>query len=110
VEILNAKNPQERSFIEEKIIDVQLEKSRLNREKSINLLNKGVLLYFSFTFLAIVGFINGYINHNFLNILITMGLCTLLIGTVPYLYNMRKEEKSLDNLYENLKKMERGEK
>ena len=98
-----------RAFIEEKLIDVQLEKSRLNREKSINLLNKGVLMYFSFTFLAIVGFINGYINHTFLNILITMGLCTLLIGTIPYLFNMRKEEKSLDELYKNLKSMERGE-
>ena len=96
-----------RAFIEEKLIDVQLEKSRLNREKSINLLNKGVLMYFSFTFLAIVGFINGYINQHFLNILITMGLCTLLVGTIPYIYNMSKEEKSLDEIYADLKKMEK---
>lgn len=106
---MKKKSQMNKSFIEEKLIDVQLEKSRLNREKSINLLNKGVLMYFSFTFLAIVGFINGYIGKNFLNILISMGLCTLLIGTIPYLYDMRKEEKSLDEIYKNLKKMERGE-
>ncbi|MEM3690759.1 MAG: hypothetical protein QXZ40_03485, partial [Candidatus Micrarchaeia archaeon] len=64
--------------LEKKIVDVQLEKSRLNREKSINLLNKGILLYFSFTFLALVGFVNNYIGYSLLNLLIIMGLCTLL--------------------------------
>jgi len=93
--------------IEKKIIDVNLEKSRLNRERSTNLLDKGLLLYFSFTFLAIVGFVNRLIPYTLLNLLIIMGILTLLIGAVPYIIGMSAEEKRLNELNERLLRIEK---
>ena len=86
------------------VIDLEVEKSRLNREKSMLVMNKSLILYFAFMFVAVLGFINGYINRTLLNVLIVMGLCVLIIGTVPYVRTMHYEEKRLDNLIQRLTK------
>ncbi|MBI4738324.1 hypothetical protein HY772_01965 [Candidatus Woesearchaeota archaeon] len=86
------------SSVEQSIINLEVEKSRINREKSILVMNKSLVLYFVFMFVAILGFINGYINRTLLNVLIVMGLCVLIIGTVPYVKTMHEEEKRLNEL------------
>ena len=86
------------SSVEQSIINLEVEKSRINREKSILVMNKSLVLYFVFMFVAIIGFINGYIGRTMLNVLIVMGLCVLLIGTVPYVKTMYFEEKRLNDL------------
>ncbi|MFH1408799.1 MAG: hypothetical protein ABIH34_02740 [Nanoarchaeota archaeon] len=91
------------SDVDNKIIDVEVEKSRLNREKSMLVLNKSMFLYFTFLFVGVIGFINGYLNRAFLNILILMGLFVLAIGTVPYINTMYKEEKHLSQIIDALK-------
>ncbi len=106
---MSKKNSDKRNQIEEKIIDIEIEKSRLNREKSIMVLDKAVFLYFSFLFIAVIGFVNQYISRNFLNVLIGMGLCVLIIGTLPYITIMSKEEKNLDKIINTLKRMEGGD-
>lgn len=83
---------------QKEIILLEVEKSRLNREKSMLVMNKSLILYFVFMFVAVLGFINGYINRTLLNILIIMGLCVLIIGTVPYVKTMHDEEQRLNNL------------
>lgn len=80
------------------VIELEVEKSRLNREKSILVMNKSLILYFSFMFVAVLGFINNYISRILLDVLIIMGLCVLIIGTVPYIRTMHAEEKRLDDL------------
>ena len=80
------------------IIILEVEKSRLNREKSMLVMNKSLILYFVFMFVAVLGFINGYINRTLLNVLIVMGLCVLIIGTVPYVKTMHAEEQRLNDL------------
>ena len=89
---------------EKEIIDLEVEKSRLNREKSMLVMNKGLILYFAFMFIAVIGFINGYLTQTLLNILIVMGLLVLIIGTVPYVKTMHEEEERLNNLIQGLKK------
>ncbi|MBN2567405.1 hypothetical protein JXB02_04960 [Candidatus Woesearchaeota archaeon] len=89
--------------VQEKIIDLEIEKSKLNREKSMLVLNKAIFLYFSFLFVGVVGFINGYLNKGLLNLLILMGLCVLVIGVVPYIRTMHHEERSLEALIAGLK-------
>jgi hypothetical protein len=86
------------------IIDLEVEKSRLNREKSMLVMNKSLILYFCFMFVAVLGFINHYINRTLLNVLIVMGLCVLIIGTVPYVRTMHAEEKRLNDLIERFTK------
>ena len=89
---------------QKEIIDLEVEKSRLNREKSMLVMNKGLILYFAFMFIAVIGFINGYLSQTLLNILIVMGLLVLIIGTVPYVKTMHEEEERLNNLIKGLKK------
>ena len=86
------------------VIDLEVEKSRLNREKSILVMNKSLILYFAFMFVAVLGFINQYINRTLLNVLVIMGLCVLIIGTVPYVRTMHSEEKRLNDLIDRLTK------
>ena len=88
------------------IIDLEVEKSRLNREKSMLVMNKGIILYFAFMFIAVVGFINAYLSQTLLNVLIVMGLLVLIIGTVPYIKTMHEEEDRLNSLISSLKKQD----
>ena len=94
--------------IEREIIDLELEKSRIDREKSMLVLNKGLFLYFCFLFVAVVGFVNGFLSKNLLNILIIMSLAVIVIATLPYIRTMHKEERRLVNLIEHLKAKKRG--
>jgi len=87
----------------DKMVDVVIEKSRINREKSMLVLNKSLLLYFTFLFVGVIGFVSGYVSKFLLNILILMGLCVLIIGTLPYIRIMHEEEVRLDNLLAELK-------
>ncbi|MEM4337124.1 MAG: hypothetical protein QXG86_03915 [Candidatus Woesearchaeota archaeon] len=92
------------SAIEKEIIEIEVEKSRLNREKAMLVLNKSLFMYFCFLFVGIIGFINLYISKNLLNILIVGGLVVLIIGTIPYVQTMNKEEKKLNSIIESLRK------
>ncbi len=85
------------------IIDLEIEKSKLNREKSMLVLNKSLLLYFTFLFTAVVGFVGNYIDRYLFNVLVIMGLCVLIIGIVPYIKTMRYEEKNIDDLIDKLR-------
>ncbi|MDP2750808.1 MAG: hypothetical protein Q8O89_08310 [Nanoarchaeota archaeon] len=94
---------QKLSDIARAIIDLEIEKSKLNREKSMLVLNKSLLLYFTFLFTAVVGFVGDYIDKSLFNILILMGLCVLIIGIIPYIKTMRHEESNIDELIKTLK-------
>jgi hypothetical protein len=90
--------------LNKQVIELEVEKSRLNREKSMLVMNKSLILYFCFMFVAVLGFINGYIGRTLLNVLIVMGLCVLIIGTVPYVKTMHSEELRLDDLIRRVSK------
>ena len=90
--------------VNKEVINLEVERSRLNREKSMLVMNKSLILYFAFMFVAVLGFVNGYINRTLLNVLVVMGLCVLIIGTVPYVKTMHSEEKRLNELLQRLTK------
>ena len=96
------------SPIDKEIIELELEKSRIDREKSMLVLHKGLFLYFCFLFVAVMGFINGYLSKDLLNILIIMSLCVIIIATLPYIKTMHKEEKRLETLIDDLKAKKRA--
>lgn len=95
------------TIIEKEIIEVEVEKSRLNREKAMLVLNKSLFIYFLFLFVAIIGFINSFISKNMLNILIVVGLIVLVIGSVPYVQTMHSEELKLNNIIDELRRKAR---
>ncbi len=89
---------------QKELINLELERSRLNREKSVLILNKALFLYFCFLFVGVIGFVNGYITPTYLNILIVLALIALIIGIFPYISVMYKEEKKLDKLISIVKR------
>lgn len=90
------------------VTSVMLEQSRMNREKSLLVLDKALLMYFSFIFVGVVGFVGGYFDAKFLNIMIVMSFGVLAVGVVPYIVTMQKEEKRLKSLLINNKRGREG--
>ncbi|MBI2133756.1 hypothetical protein HYU11_03685 [Candidatus Woesearchaeota archaeon] len=86
------------------LINLEIERSKINREKSRLVLDKALMLYFSFLILGILGFINGYVTPKILNLMILMSFGVLVVGITPYFITMRKEEKNLDNLIRNARR------
>ncbi|MBI4438401.1 hypothetical protein HY640_00550 [Candidatus Woesearchaeota archaeon] len=87
-----------KSFNANVLVNLEIEKSKLSREKSIILLDKALMLYFLFLFVGIMGFINGYIKASVLNALVLMSFGVLVVGIIPYWITMKKEEKKLESL------------
>ena len=88
--------------IEKQIIQLELEKSRLSREKGMIILNKSTYLYFTFMFIGVIGFLNHYLSSAMLNFIIVMGLIALVVGTLPYIFAAHKEQKNLTTILNNL--------
>ncbi|MBW2999991.1 hypothetical protein KY339_04925 [Candidatus Woesearchaeota archaeon] len=93
--------------IDRELIDLEIERSRLDREKSMLILNKGMFLYFAFLFVGVIGFINGYLSKALLNVLIVMSLIVLIVATLPYIRTMHIEEHRIKDLIDDLKAKKR---
>lgn len=83
---------------EEMLVQLEIEKSKLNREKSLLLLDKALLMYFAFIIIGVIGFVNKYLDVRYLNIMIVLGFGVLAVGLVPYMLTMSREEKRLNAL------------
>ena len=90
------------SDIEKQALFLRVELSKLRRERAEMILNKGILLYFSFLVVAVLGLINGYITLFQLNILVLLALGVLIIGMWPYITTTSKEEREIEELIEEL--------
>lgn len=89
---------------EDAIVYLEIEKSRIKREKAKIVLNKSLFLYVTFLIVGVFGFINDYMSHNMLNVLIIMGIFVLVTGTLPYVIISLKEEKKINNMLKDLRK------
>ena len=97
-------DPYEFLELEKQVLQIELERSRLSREKGMVILNKSVFLYFSFMFVGVLGFVNDYISSAMLNFIIVMGLVALVVGTVPYIIATHREQKKLSEILKTLMK------
>lgn len=79
-------------------LSLEIEQSKLNRERSLLMLDKSLLMYFAFLIVGIIGFINEYITVKYLNIVVILSFCVLASGLIPYMVTMFKEEKRLSAL------------
>ncbi|MBN2454195.1 hypothetical protein JXB11_01480 [Candidatus Woesearchaeota archaeon] len=89
--------------LKDMVLALEIEKSKINREKSILLIDKGLLLYFAFLFTAVLGFLNGYVTVNILNLLVIMSFGVLAVAITPYLITMHKEEQRLNTFIRSLR-------
>ena len=87
---------------EKQYIMLSIEKSKLNRERAMLILDKGILLFMAFIVLGVIGFLNNLINQLTLNILVVAGLCVLLLSVVPYTSIARKSERDIDKILRDL--------
>ncbi|MFP4112389.1 MAG: hypothetical protein ACLFPQ_02080 [Candidatus Woesearchaeota archaeon] len=90
-----------RDELENRILELELEISKINREKSAMVLNKAMYMYFVFLVVAVMSVLNGYTS--FFNLLVFMGLCVLIIGAFPYIKTMHTEDQKLNLLVSKLK-------
>ena len=88
---------------QKQIIQLELKKSDIRREKSKLVLDKSIWLYFLFMIVGVLGFLYGYVNSLTLNFLIIAGFAILIIGTLPYIKTVSNEEKRIDEFIKNLR-------
>jgi Flp pilus assembly protein TadB len=86
------------------IIELELKKLEIKREKAKLVLDKCIWLYFLFMIVGVLGFIYDYVTPLVLNMIIIAAFIILIIGTMPYATSVTKEEKDLDKFIEQLKK------
>lgn len=82
-----------KSETDREITYLELEKSRINREKAKLVLHMGLILYFGFLIVGIVGFAFEYIDNFLLNVLVVCGIIILIVSTLPYLIIVHREER-----------------
>ena len=85
------------------LLQLEIEKSKLNREKSLLLLDKSLLMYFAFLIIGVIGFVNKYLDVRYLNIMIVLSFGVLAVGLVPYMLTMSREERKLNALIMNFR-------
>ena len=90
------------SGAEVQAIKLVIEKSKVKRERALLIINKGVMLYFSFLFLAVLGLTYEFIDQKTLNTLILMGFGVLIVAGVPYIQLMKKSEQDIDMMMDYL--------
>ena len=83
------------------IFEMELELSKLKREKSVIVLNKSIFMYFFFIFLAVISLLTGF--RGFFNLLVILGLLSIVVGSIPYIRTMYSEEQNLKGMIERLK-------
>ncbi|MBI2139600.1 hypothetical protein HYU14_01640 [Candidatus Woesearchaeota archaeon] len=75
---------------------LQIERSKVRREKAQIALNKGLMLYFSFLVVGVFGFTFKYITSAMLNVLVVIGIFILIISSLPYILISHREEQWLN--------------
>jgi len=92
------------SDIEKQMIFILIEKSKIKRERSMMILNKGFLIFFSFLIVAALAKVNEFISQKYINILFLLGIAVLITAVILYYNVVAEEEKSLDRLLDGFLK------
>jgi len=87
---------------EKQYISLTIEKSKLNRERAVLVLDKGILLFFAFLVFIIIALENAWISKTLFNLLVISTVCILVLSVTPYMKIAREEEKKIDGILESL--------
>ena len=92
------------SDIEKQMIFILIEKSKVKRERSMIILNKGFLIFFAFIIITALAKLNEFIPQAYLNMLFLFGIGVLIVAVMLYHSVISEEEKNLDKLLESFLK------
>jgi uncharacterized membrane protein YidH (DUF202 family) len=91
------------SELEVQYINLSIERSRLKREQSQIILNKGLMLFFAFILFAVIlQQVYKNVSELLTNMLILGGLVVMGISIIPYMGAVKEEEQKIDRLMETL--------
>src|SRR3989344_5457051 len=90
------------SEAERQIILLKVEKVKLQREKTLVILNKASMLFFAFLAVGVIGLVNKIITITQLNVMIIIGVIVMVVGMIPYSNIAKREEKELENTINDL--------
>ncbi|MBS3106534.1 hypothetical protein J4419_02615 [Candidatus Woesearchaeota archaeon] len=79
-------------------LQLELEQSRMLREKARVILDKSTALYGLFMIVSLLGFFYDRITAQMLALLVAVGILILILGAVPYLVVTSKEERRIEKL------------
>ena len=89
------------SEIEKQLICILIEKSKVQRELSMTILNKGFLFFAAFVIVAYLSRETNIIPEFYINLLFILGVLVLVVSMVVYQSAIVKEKKILDKLLDN---------
>ncbi|HLG24791.1 MAG TPA: hypothetical protein VI564_07725 [Candidatus Nanoarchaeia archaeon] len=89
------------SDIEKQMIFILIEKSKVQRERSMAILNKGFLIFFAFIIIAVFGRIYNLITQVYINVLFILGILVLVASVISYHRVLNQEEKILDDMLDS---------
>ena len=92
------------SDIEKQMIFIIIEKSKVQRERSIIILNKGFLVFLTLIIVAYLSRIYDLVSQLYINILFIFGVVVLIISMITYYRIILDEEKTLDILLDSFLK------
>lgn len=87
---------------EQQKIALQIERSKMKRDKSVVILNRGLIIYFCTILLAVFGFVNNYLSRITLNVLIIGAVLILIAAAMPFIASMYRDERDIDCMIKNL--------
>jgi len=94
----------EKESLDSKLLELKIESLRIKREHTLTVFYQSLFIYSSFMFVAVIGFVNKYLNSSALSILLLIAILSLIVGVVPYTIMILKEEKEILKLYNELAK------
>ena len=103
--IKEVKMKKKTSANQSEIVKLELEKSRFNVSRAVNLLNKTIVLYVVFLTASVLGSIMGYINQRTVSLLVILGIVLLFVGVIPYFRIMMAEENRITRLISKMKRI-----
>lgn len=92
------------SEIEKQMIFILMEKSKIKRERSMMILNKGFLIFFGFIIIATMSKFDHFIRQTHINFLFLLGIIVLIVSVVLYQGVISEEEKNLEKLLDSFLK------
>ena len=86
--------------IDKQLIFILVERSKIQRERSVTILNKGFLVFFAFIIIAILSRLYEIVDQLFINILFVFGIAVITIAMLAYQTAIKKEEQTLDGIFD----------
>jgi len=92
------------SEIEKQLIFIMIEKSKVQRERSLAIFNKGFLIFIAFIIIAYLGKSNDIIPASYLSFLFLFAVIVLIVSITLYERTIKAEESNLNALLDSFLK------